>query len=148
MRNISIIDIIVAIIAFWGAALSTIIFIRDIIKSKSKIELSIYKVVQEHPTKKTLLTYTIVNLGSKSITLYSPNIQLPGGLVEFSYDVKGDIEFPYTLKRGKNIFVWSSYDELIKDIRAEGYEKKTHVISVVEDQIGNIYKSKKLYIDL
>lgn len=148
MPNASNYEWITILIAIYGAVLATFIALRDIFKSKYKIKILIHSVIFSEPKNDRILYISIYNHGPKDISLHSPFIELPGGMKLFSYDFKVDTIFPTTLKSGRSISPSLSYDELVNDLKNEGYRNNVFIRAVLHDELGNKYKSNKLEVNL
>ena len=149
--NMSITELLTAVVAFYGAILSTIIFTKELQKSKRHIKVNM---------KFGLLTYTngispqmllveIINPGLKPVTIYGPQLRLPDRRNLIMPISNSNVKFPCELGEGKSAHTWIEVNELKGTLIDSGYTESTKFKAVVTDQTGTeFYSSKWLTFNL
>jgi len=137
--------IVTAIVALYGAGLSTYILIANRKEKQRQLSVSFSTGSLTYGTELSpqMLFINITNPGNRAVTIYSPSIKLPDSRQMFFRDPQqADVGFPHELKEGKNCRVWIEMKELAMQLAAEGYPGKVHLSAKVEDATGKSYKSK------
>jgi len=145
-------DLIVALAAFWGAALSTIIFFLQLCENRPKIRINnrsytddtiepikdIYAIsaINERKLPVTMACayieeYPKVKVGIlPTIARSRKDTSIDGKQISYHQNITVEFEFP------------NDFKEIITP-HNQAYGEKKQVIGVFVDQAGNIYKSKK-----
>jgi hypothetical protein len=91
-----------------------------------------------------VLILSALNTGSKTVTMSSMGLILPDKKYLFFVYPTSDVTFPYELAEGKNCKVWTSLEQLAKDLKKEGFSGNVKLIGFYRDAIDNKYRSKPL----
>ena len=143
-------DIAVAIVAIYGAELSTY---NLIIKLKErfntiKVDINVGFLSGSTGVSDTNLIISANNHSSKRVTLQPPYIDLPDNKKMLLMNYQSNITFPYELKPRNNCKVWNNLKRTAQSLKEEGYEGTIKIKGVYKDAIGNKYKSKALKLNL
>ncbi len=138
-------DIIVAILAIYGAFLSTVIFFKEQQKSKRKIrvKLSTGYSTSVKGLSDWMLLIEIINPGFKVVTINSPELRFDDGKKLIIPYPKSNVAFPYSLEEGKSVYVWIEIARLKKELVEAGYNNSIKIKGVIFDQTGNLFTSKR-----
>ena len=136
-------DIIVAIAAFWGAFLSTVIFLNDLQKEKSRLLVKTAKCFLYLPAKsKCKISVKAINTGSESIQLASVHIAMPDGKNYVQIHSPTSPTLPYELSPRQNYIHFFDEEEFIKKAKANGFSGTIKITPFFSDQMDNNYWSK------
>ncbi len=140
-------DFFTAIVALYGAALSTYIFVVEIRSKKRQISIKLsHAVIFSGPNvSPSLLQITVANPGNRTVTINTPSLLLPNKKSLVFPQPKSDVSFPHELLEGKNCAVWTDMGILKHELKAEGYSGKIKVIAEVTDATDKKYRSKKSF---
>jgi len=144
-------EIITAIVAVYGAVLSTIIFIKEQNKHKRyvTIKMSSGFLTYGNDLSDPMLIFEIANPGQKAVTLVGPRIILPDKKNMFFPYIESSMKFPATLEEGKSIQAWIKISDLKSELIRSGYKEKVKLRCCIQDQPGkNYYCKKSLNLDL
>jgi len=142
--------IITAIVAVYGAVLSTVNTIANLRAKQQRLSVVLSNgfLTYGPDTSPLMLFIEIANVGSKVVTINSINIKLSKGesvpIINI-FNPKG-VSLPYTLEEGKSCSTGVEIEKLAKAIIQEGYSKKIKLHATVSSGAGKIYKSKKAWI--
>lgn len=145
--NISWPTIVTALVALYGAVLSTLNFIaaRREKRRSVTVELSLGLLTWD-PGSKLLLTAS--NPGSLSVTLSSCGIRLPNGKQAVFPIPNSNVRFPHELHGGKDCLVWTDAKEFAQVLREQGFSGRVKVRGFYRDQTGGLHTSKATRFDL
>lgn len=145
------------IIAIWGALLATINSLMAYFKFRKKLDFYIYIVsesqmnkdglVSQEQSKRTIY-YLIKNVGARKVYFGKPGFIIPNAIQYIYFDFETDVKFPFTLRSGKSLLVWHSYDLLLNELQKLGYQDTVTLRAFISDPIGKNYTSNKLKISL
>ena len=137
--------IITAVVAVYGAGLSTYILIRNYREKRRQLTVTFSNgwLTFGPELSKFMLFITIANPGNRTVTINCPHIKLPDGKSMFFPNPMSDVTFPYELKEGKNCRVWIEMELLKRDLIEHGYTGNVNLKARVEDRTGKLYKPKK-----
>ena len=145
MLDISLLDIILAVIALWGAGLATYAAIRKIRKGKPTIRVKIstgFTKVQSGPISEVKYFIEGVNTGEKVVTLNSYGFIFPNDKRVFFELQFSDTRFPCELKPGKNCKVSLEAAKLADAAKSEGFEGSIKIRGYFRDVADKTYLSK------
>lgn len=142
-------EIVIALVALYGAGLSTYIALseRKDKMRKVKIDLSRGFIGRGEQTEDALII-KMVNPGIRSVTIRRPTISLPGKKKFLMADIGTNVKFPYELEEGKSCTAWIFEDIFYKELIKSGYSGKIKIRAVCLDQVDNKYSSKKIEFTL
>jgi hypothetical protein len=137
-------DIVVSVAAFWGAALSTVIFIKDLRKEKSKIRVktSFSLLTFPHGVSDPKICVTAMNTGNVSVTLSSVHIAMPNGKNYVQIHSPTGQKLPFELQPRKSFQHFFDEKNFIDKAKESGYSGKIKIKPFFSDQLGNDYWSK------
>jgi len=142
--------IITAMVAVYGAILSTVNIIANIRDKQPRLSVvwSNGLITYGSDVSPLMLFIEIANVSSKVVTINSINIKLPKGesvpIVNI-INPRG-VSLPYTLEESKSCSTGIEIKELAKAIIQSGYSKKIKLHAIVSSGAGKTYKSKKPWI--
>jgi hypothetical protein len=149
MNTINWTDIVVAIAAFWGALLSTVIFIKDLKKGKSKLQVKTATSLLGLPTgSRWQIRVKAINTGSVTIKLAAIHIAMPDGKNYVQIHSPTSPSLPYDLPPHESYTHF--FDEERFRIKAKelGLVGKIKIVPFVTDQMEKDYRSKPFKINL
>jgi hypothetical protein len=137
-------DIIVAILAIYGAFLSTVIFLKEQQKSKRriKVKLSTGYTTSVKGLSDFMLIIEFINPGFKTVTINSPELRFDDGKKLIIPYPNSNVMFPHSLEEGKNAHVWIELSHLKKELIEAGYKNSIKIKGAIFDQTGNLFMSK------
>jgi hypothetical protein len=146
-------DIIIAVAAFWGAILSTIVFVSQILENRTKIRIAYRNYLDdENEVVREFYAISAINERNKPITMayayieqYSPvKVGILPSIARTRWDTSIDGR---QILNGQRVEVEFEYPYDFKPIiTPENLGEKKQVIGVFVDQAGNIYKSDKPFM--
>lgn len=143
-------DIVVAIIAFWGAMLSTVTFIKDLRKEKSKIRVktSCCLLGCTDGSSQRKINVVAMNKGSVSVVLSSVHILMPDGRNYVQIDSPSSPRLPYELLPRQSYSHFFDLDNFKIVAKQRGYLGRIKITPWFSDQLDNKYWSKPCKIDV
>ena len=147
MKSITITEFLTALVALYGAVLSTVIFFRSRKKDlrRVKIELTTGVLTGLPQAGELMLIFSVSNPGFKDVTVTGPQLQMPDGKNVFFPNIGSNVQFPYTLMEGKSFQAWYPLNQLRSDLINAGYSGKIKVTGVIYDQTNKLFKGTRLY---
>jgi integrase/recombinase XerD len=139
-------QIIIAIIAAWGAGLSTYTAIKKFREEKPriKLELSDIPLIYDDPLLLLcILSLEVTNIGKFTITLSSCGIELPSENIFFLESGDGQ-ELPYELEPRKSFCAWMERSDIIKRLESYNFKDDIKISGFCTDTLDNFYTSKTL----
>jgi hypothetical protein len=143
-------DVVVAIVALWGAVLSTVIFIRDLRKEKSKIRVKTSFSFLTFPNSKAdpKICVTAMNAGNVPVTLSSVHIAMPNGKNYVQIHSPTSPQLPFELQPRKNYSHFFDEKVFIAKAKESGILGKIKICPYFSDQMDNKYWSKPYKIEI
>ena len=139
-------QIITAIVAVYGAIMSTITFI---INRKEKIrQISVTfsngsLVYTSNNRSDLMLFITVANPGNRPVTINVPRIRLPNKRTFVFPNPQSNVNFPHRLEDGADCVIWIDMELLARQLKSSGFKGRIKLIAEVNDATGKIYSSKK-----
>lgn len=141
-------QILIAIVALWGAALSTYTLTINIRKEKTrvKVDLKFGFLTYGPDLSSQMLFLEAANIGNKEVTMSSCALRLPTKQTLVFLDPQTNKKLPHKLPPGESLSVWSTESDITERLRSAGFKNAVKIRGVYRDAIGNSYisKSKKL----
>ncbi len=149
MQELDWMKIITAIVAVYGAALSTFSFVSQRIEKRRVVvvNLAIGQLTQGQKVIQQALFMSAANPGTPTVTLTALSLLLPNKRSLVFQHVQSDVRFPYELLAGQKCTVWFSLKEVSSALNDEGYQGKVKLIAVFHDALGTAFSSKQLVFD-
>ena len=143
-------DIITAVIAVYGAALTTYTIYTKRRENKARVEVEsqISLLVFGRNVSDAVIMLTAKNPGEKAILLNTQGFLLPNDKQLFFPLPHSDVTFPYELQPGKDCRVWSDAKKFAQTLKHEGYYGSINLVPYFKDQLGRVYKGKKWKFNL
>jgi len=146
-------QIIIAIVAIWGASLSTYTAIRNFIKDKFRVKVELgYGILPYGPQYSKTVLLKAANIGNRTVTLSSRELKAKPPTkekIELTLtDPEGTVQLPCELAPGKSLHAWKKESDIIEGLRNSGFKGIAKIFGVYRDAIGNSYKSKPLKIKI
>lgn len=136
-------EILTTTLAIWGAILSTILAILEIIKNKRKLRVnfSYEPSVSESGEPKLFIRVYAVNLGHRPITIIGAGILLQNGIeyLQGHYTV-GQNPLPKKLEDGDNLTFFIDYTDAKRVLKNSDISARAFLF----DTEGKKYSSKKI----
>jgi len=151
MTSNLVITIIMAIVALYGAALSTYNAIQQRKEKKPSIKVSqgIGMITDAMGgLSDAMIVLTAANTGHIPVTLASAGLFLPNSQQMIFPPLALNVRFPYELVPGKSCRIYREATSIVKSIKEQQYNGKIDVVVFFQDEVGNTYKSKKTKLDL
>jgi hypothetical protein len=144
-------DIITALLAMYGAILSTIVAIRDWRARRPKIAVKTSWGLLDlgrGNTSDAMLFVQATNPGQKPVTLSSVGFVLPSQERVFLKEPHGSMRIPCELASESACQVWIGAGELAQLLRSHGFSGTLRLIGFYNDQVGRTHKSKPFKFDV
>ena len=143
-------EISVAIVAIYGAFLSTYNLILNLKEKNKKLIVSVSMGFLEYEDYlgKQQLILTARNPTNKKINLNPPYILLPDGSQIIFRDLGSDVIFPHELLSGKSCFAWTDFRKFLRTIKENNYSGTIKIRCVYSDQIDNYHMSKPFNLNI
>lgn len=137
--------LITALVALYGAILSTITFLATRKEKRRQLRLNMSMGWHPYPQKlsEPMLLIDVANPGYRSVTISFPYIRLPNEKILFFPPLKASVPFPHELKEGKSCMVWTEEAEIKRVLLEQGYSGAIKLRAEVADQTGKKYRAKK-----
>lgn len=151
MNSFSISELITALVALYGAILSTIAFIRQNRDRKPRVKVTMSLGLVFHQLQGSSGTQLIVeaaNSGQVNITIGSWSIRYPGKKKLFDQLALVSPQLPAELSPGQKVTICMEYARLRNSLLKHGYSRKVKVRGEVADGLGNRYLSKPTVVNL
>ncbi|MCK4594379.1 hypothetical protein KAU45_07740 [bacterium] len=141
-------DVIIAIVALYGAVIATITLIAQIKSKKRKMAVTLDIKMVVSPT---IQDYTIElcarNIGNKVIYVSAFELSLPGyHYIDLEPIVP--IELPKLIRSGESASYNFRIDKLVSFLQEQQINTIKEICGIVHDQIGKCYTSNKLNFDI
>ena len=137
--------LITALVALYGAALSTYTLISSRLDKRRRIKVELSKgfLPTDVDPPKTMLFIQVSNPGHITVTIQPPGIQLPGGGTRVFRNPNSDVGFPHDLDPGKACTVWTPLAVLAKQFKEKGFSGKVELVGFCRDAVGTTHKGKR-----
>lgn len=150
--------IIVAIVAVYGAVVSTYNFLiyRRSTEVSLKVKLSYgacdypYAVLtMPHYSNSTPhLVLDVANNGTRPVTIRVPFFKLPNNRQLIIRNPYSAVNLPHELLEGRDCVMWTEVRTIANALKDEGFSGIFKLVGSVHDAVGNTYKSKPLEFDI
>ncbi|MFE4571349.1 hypothetical protein [Paenibacillus chitinolyticus] len=140
-------QILTAIIALYGAVLSTITFYSNKKEKTRQLEVKIYNgfLTYGPELSEAMLFIEIVNKGYKKAVVNVPSLVLPDRKTIIFPNPQANVQFPYSIEEGTNCQVWCEIPELVRTLNQYGYSGKIKLKASVSEQGGKKISSSGTY---
>jgi len=143
-------DIVTALIALYGAGLSTLIALREWKARRPDIKVEISEGAVGLPDggwSGHMIFCNALNRGHKAITLQLVGFQQPNGEQYVIPYPSPYVRFPYDLLPEKSCKVFTPASDLAAYLKSRGYLQKVSLIGFYNDDVGRRYRSKPAIFD-
>ena len=150
MKSITITELITAVVALYGAVLSTVIFCNNRKKQARKVSIRISTGFLTGNTElsEQMLLIEVSNPSQKEITLDPPFIVLPDRRNMIFPDIGSEVSFPASLSSGKSIHSWIPLNAVKQRLVESGFTVRVKLKTSIRDQTGKTFRSRAFHIDL
>ena len=136
---------ITALVALYGAALSTYTLISSRLDKRRRIKVELSK--RFLPADVDALTPMVLfirvsNPGHVPVTLQRPGIQLPNKRTWDPIFQPSDVHFPYELFPGQACTVWTPLVVFANQLKGEGLSGEVKLVGFCRDAMGTTHKGK------
>jgi hypothetical protein len=144
-------NIITAVVALYGAVLSTYMFITQLRKEKFRIKVKItmgFMSFVSGSTSNAMVFLSASNPGQKAVVLSAQGFMLPDKRSMVFPNAQTNVTFPYELLPAKSCQIWIEAREIAETLKSHGFSKKVKLIGFYRDQLDKVYKSKPYKFDI
>ena len=142
MQNIDWPTITTAIVAVYGAILSTYNLVMKRKENKRQVDVTFkWGLVDATDKPNAMFFLNAANPGKRTVTLEGCHIEFPNKKQLVMPYTQGTIKFPHHLEEGKNCTVWFPVSEVVEALVGEGYTGNVSICAVFRDALGGKYKS-------
>lgn len=143
MANINWTDIVLAVVALYGAGLSTYTFIMERRDKRPSLNLRLsYGVLQYASGGKLGVIFDVSNTGRQLMTVTSIGLRLPSGHTIYEPSLPGTASLPVELQPGQGQKFWMRPYDVAQTLHQHGYAGVQKVRAVCTDAAGREYFSK------
>ena len=144
--------IVIALVALYGAVLSTYTLIQNNKEKRRQLKVHITKRFpvskQGQILKPDGIIIQMKNPGYKKVTVVDSQIMLPKGEPIIFVSPIGNVRFPYEIEEGKECVVHIELQKVISGATKLGYSGDVKLKAKVIDGAGDRYISNKLKLNL
>ena len=145
MEIITLGQVIVAVVAIYGAVISTITFFsrRNEKQRQLKVRFSNGFTIFGQNFSELMLIIEVSNPGFRDVTINVPSLILPDRKPVVFPNPQSNVRFPYKLEEGTKCMVWTEMKDLAQNLKENGYTGILKIDAEVDDGAGRRYKSRK-----
>ena len=148
-------DVVLLLIALYGAALSTFNWRQAIKRDRRAIKVDLGTAIltyQNGSLGQPFAQMRVTNIGQRPVTVASMFLEIAGGARLFSmmpsaFQGVPDTPLPVTLKDGESATHYMSYQEIGEALISSGRRSETEIALVCEDSSGGTYRSESWTVD-
>lgn len=143
-------DIITAVVALYGAVLSTVIGVLACRARRPNIKVEVSEGAVGLPMggwSKHMIFVNAVNAGHKAITLAMVGVILPDGERITIPMPSPYVTFPYELVPEKQCKVATPAAKLAANLKAKRFPEKVSLVGYYDDEVGRRHKGKPFIFD-
>lgn len=143
-------DIITALVALYGAILSTVVAVREWRAKRPRIRVKTsmgFLDLARGNVSDAMVFVEAANPGQKPVTLSSVGFILPFKGKVFLRQPQGSVRIPCELAPESACQVWINARELGQLLRSHGFSGKLKLVGFYGDQVGRTHKSKAFEVD-
>ena len=144
------IQILTALVALWGAGLSTYTFVtnrRDKRRVlKVRLRYALVPNIKSEPESR--ITITVSNPGYHSLTVTSVSFRLPSRKQLVYPYAQSDKSLPHELTPGTQLTVFISARQMVKDLKKGSFSGVVRLVGVCSDALGGEHKSSPYDFDM
>jgi hypothetical protein len=132
-----------AIVAVYGAALSTYTLLRSRKEARRQVKVKLtWGVVGDTPEPRMVFFLTASNPGQRTVTLQGFHLRFPNGNNLFFAPPLAGPAFPYEVREGRQCAVWAPVRDVVKALVKEGHMGKVKLVAVFRDATDREFRSK------
>ena len=137
------VGIITALVALYGAALSTYTLVRNQREKRRQVRVKLSNGVLTYGPELSpaMLLIEATNPGNRTVILNTMGILLPDGKTVVFPQPESNVTFPHRLEEGNSCLAWTPMKDFAKRLRQTSYSGAVNLVGFYRDQIGNEYKS-------
>jgi hypothetical protein len=145
-------EVVTAIVALWGAGLSTYQYIAGKKEQRRQVKVTIFSTLatitasgQPH----FALYATAVNTGRRPVSLHSPMLEMgdPPHVYIDVYHRNPKVAFPYEVTEGRECAVRVQTEPLAAGLEQDGVAGGVELVAVFTDATGGRYRSEPMKVD-
>jgi hypothetical protein len=147
-------DVVIFLLALYGAALSTLNFWTSTRKDKRTVRVSLSTVMPTFGAELggCFAKIEAVNIGHRPVTIESLTLELPNGarLWPASRDLfpgVPDTRLPATLADGQSAHLAIPYADIADGLRRGGYKGRIKVKAICLDSVGKVHEGDRWEVD-
>ena len=140
-------EILTALVAFYGALLSTAIFIKEQKTKTRQLEVKISNGFLKYGQKlsELMMFVEVFNPGNRAVQVNLPKLILPDNRTLVFPNYQGDVQFPHELQEGKSCKIWIAMKAIGLQLHEAGFKENVKLYAGVSDGTGKEYRSKKYW---
>jgi hypothetical protein len=142
--------LITALVAVYGAALSTYTAFVNRQEKQRRVNIRLYygTLIHGPSVDSNVVVIEISNPRYRSVIVNAPRLKLPDGRTVGFLDPISNVTFPYELREGTSCLVWITAAELSFQLAANGFSGSVKLIGLCRDATGKTYKGKPFKFDM
>ena len=149
MANINWTDIVIALVALYGAGLSTYTFIVERRDKRPLLNVRLTYGILDYVTRGEIaMLFFVSNSGSRSVTVTSVCLLLPDKRTMVVRQLPGTAPLPVELQPGQGQTFWMLPRDVAQTLHEEGYRGVLKVRARCTDATGRDYHSKAGTFDI
>ena len=151
----SIKDVLLFLLAVYGAVLSTFNWRQAVRREKRTINVKMSTAMPTFEDGHVGPCFAMIeatNSGHRTVTITTLALELPTGARMFattpnSFPGRPDTALPANLSDGQSAYLYLSYQDIAGALIQSGRNERTKVIPVCEDSVGGVYKGNPWEVD-
>jgi hypothetical protein len=141
-------NIIIALVALYGAILSTYTLITQLRRDRFRVRVQISRGIFPLASGNEMVFLSASNPGQKAVTLDFFGFILPDKQRLLFPNFQSNREFPYELLPGKSCKIWIELTDVVSTLKKYRFTGKVKLRGYYKDQVDNLYKSKPFKFDV
>ena len=144
-------NLIIALVALYGAILSTYNIIRQHRLSVPRVQVELVLGFIADPVSgvsDSMIFIKAANVGQVPVSLSGHAFRLPDKRQLIIQLPSSSVRFPCELEPGKSCEIWIEMAKLVKEIRGQGFKGTVKISGEYKSETGKLFRSKKMKVDL
>ncbi|GEM_PF-6988504 len=138
-------SIITAVVAVWGAVLSTIIYLGNRKANRRTLSVSLAVGIDPYSQdRKPLLLTTVANPSLRTITVQGYELDIGNKRRLLIPNPSADVKLPHTLQGGQSCHFWIPISDVACQFSPDDPSGIARVSAVVNDAVGGVHRSAPL----
>lgn len=138
-------SIITAIVAVWGAVLSTIVYVGNRKANRRTLSVSLAVGVDPYSLdRQPLLLTTVANPGLRTITVQGYELDIGNKRRLLIMNPRADVKLPHPLQEGQSCHFWIPVSDVANQFSSDTPSGIAQVSAVVKDAVDGVHRSAPL----